>query len=432
MGSYFDLPGIIDVQKNYLVDLSKNYYNNPITVAIGVDDLQKGLTNISNSYVRADKSSSAVLTEQQRMKDIVQKEQDRLNDKQNLIMQMEQENKRKTLLNDTYRKKKVQYSKMMIVIIVALCIFIVITLIGRFTGLSGGFLNIFYILDISITAIVCFNLYTDLAMRDNINYDQIYIPPPNVDASGNLITDNTKSIWSEMRFGCYESACCADDTVFDPKLKVCIRPGQKDKSSPAGPIVFSSSTPVPMSTLPMSTLPMSTSPMTPSPMTPSPMTPSPMTPSPMTPSPMTPSPMTPSPMTPSPMTPSPMSQVPVISLNPGASNTGPGKQPAGSSNTGPGKELAGSSNTGPGKELAGSLNSGQGREPAGSLNTGQGREPAGSLNTGQGRQSAGSSNNNSILVQPFTTLSDSNVPILKSYEQNPFKTKTNATPNYAV
>ncbi|NDB87147.1 MAG: hypothetical protein EB127_31355, partial [Alphaproteobacteria bacterium] len=340
MGSYFDLPGIIDVQKNYLVDLSKNYYNNPINVAIGVDDLQKGLTNISDSYVRADKSSSAVLTEQERMKDIVQKEQQRLNDKQNLIIQMEQENKRKTLLNDTYRKKKVQYSKIMIVIIVALCIFIVITLIGRFTGLSGGFLNIFYILDISITAIVCFNLYTDLAMRDNINYDQIYIPPPNVDASGNLITDNTQSIWSQMRFGCYESACCADDTVFDPKLKVCIRPGQKDKSSPGGAGIFSSSTPLSM-----------------------------------TPSPMIPLPMTPLPMTSLPMTPSP-----VISMNPGSS--GPGRQPSGSSNTGPGRQPSGSSNTGPGREPAGSLNTGTGREPAGSLNTGTGREPAGSLNTG--------------------------------------------------
>lgn len=106
MGSYFDIPGIIDVQQNYLVDLSKNYYNNPIDVAIGVDDLQKGLSNVSSSYIRADKSSSAVLTEQERMREIVQTEQKRLTDKQNLIKQMEQENKRKTLLNDSYRKKK--------------------------------------------------------------------------------------------------------------------------------------------------------------------------------------------------------------------------------------------------------------------------------------------------------------------------------------
>ena len=82
MGSYFDIPGIIDVQQNYLVDLSKNYYNNPIDVAIGVDDLQKGLSNVSSSYIRADKSSSAVLTEQERMREIVQTEQKRLTDKE--------------------------------------------------------------------------------------------------------------------------------------------------------------------------------------------------------------------------------------------------------------------------------------------------------------------------------------------------------------
>ncbi len=243
MGSYFDIPGIIDVQQNYLVDLSKNYYNNPIDVAIGVNDLQKGVINISDSYGRANQSSSAVLAEQERMKEIVKTEKNRLDEKQALIIQMEQENARKTLLNETYRKKKVQYSKIMIVLIVALCIFIAITFLGRLVGFSGGFFTLLYILDISIALIICFNIYADVAIRDNINYDEIYVTPPKTDGSGNLIgTDaSAQSFWSQMKFGCYEASCCAGDTVYDPKLKVCMMP----PSSKPSPMAFSPSGPSP-------------------------------------------------------------------------------------------------------------------------------------------------------------------------------------------
>jgi hypothetical protein len=235
---YFDLPGLINIQSNYLTDLSKNYYNNAIDVAVDVNSLQKNLIDVSNSYALADQSSTAILTDQSNVMQIINSEQDRLNQKQELIKQMEQENKRKVLLNDTYRKKKVQYSKIMIVIIIALVIVIVISFIGKLLPIPEGFLSFLYILDIAIALIVCFNLYSDATMRDYINYDEIYIPPPTIDGSGNVISNNkdVPSFWSTMKFGCYEAACCADGTVYDEKLKVCVIPNNKVKSpSPITP-----------------------------------------------------------------------------------------------------------------------------------------------------------------------------------------------------
>jgi hypothetical protein len=71
-------------------------------------------------------------------------------------------------------------------------------------------------------------------MRDYINYDEIYIPPPPIDSSGNLIGKNgdIPSLWSSIKFGCYEAGCCADGTVYDEKLKMCVLPITK-KSSPS-------------------------------------------------------------------------------------------------------------------------------------------------------------------------------------------------------
>jgi len=236
--NYFDLPGLMDIQSNYLVDLSQNYYNKAIDVAINVNNLQKNLIDVSNSYSSADQSSTSILTDQSKVMNIINDEQKRLNQKQQLVAQMEQENKRKVLLNDTYRKKKVQYSKIMIVIIIAMVVFIVIAFIGKFTAIPEGFLSLLYIVDIAFALIICFNLYSDATMRDYINYDEIYIPPPPVDSSGTLISSgNVPSLWSSMKFGCYESACCADGTVFDDKLKVCVLPSVK-KTSPSSPAVL--------------------------------------------------------------------------------------------------------------------------------------------------------------------------------------------------
>ena len=235
---YFDLPGLINIQSNYLTDLSRNYYNNAIDVAIDVNSLQKNLIDVSNSYMLADQSSTAILTDQSNVMQIINSEQDRLNQKQELVKQMEQENKRKVLLNDTYRKKKVQYSKIMIVIIIALLIVIAISVMGKFLPIPEGFLSLLYILDIAIALIICFNLYTDITMRDYINYDEIYIAPPTIDASGNVVGNNkdVPSFWSSFKYGCYEASCCADGTVYDDKLKMCVMPSNKIKApSPITP-----------------------------------------------------------------------------------------------------------------------------------------------------------------------------------------------------
>jgi len=236
--NYFDLPGIIDVQQNYLTDISLNAYGkNPTDIAINVNNLQKNLLSVSNSYTNADQSSDALLTDQKDVINIVKTEKQRLDDKQQLIYQMEQENKRKVLLNETYRKQKVQYSKMMVVVIVALIFYIVITFIGKYTTMNGGFLVLLYILDISIAIIIIVNMGLDMLVRDNINYDEIYIPPPSVDACGNLIStdSSSNSIWSYFKFGCYESTCCANGTVYDMKLKMCVVPTIATSPGPNNP-----------------------------------------------------------------------------------------------------------------------------------------------------------------------------------------------------
>ena len=86
--SNFDLSSVFKVQSNYLSDISNNVYKNVANsseVAQYVYDLQNKLQTTSQTYKDANTSSGAVLSEQEKVIDILNNEQERLDEKQQII-----------------------------------------------------------------------------------------------------------------------------------------------------------------------------------------------------------------------------------------------------------------------------------------------------------------------------------------------------------
>jgi hypothetical protein len=223
---YFDLSSIFKIQSDQVVDLSNSYpdVDNASNIVSKVNDLQSQIKYLSSEYDYANSTSSAVLTQQKNMIDIVNTEKQRLLDKQDIINQAQAEQERKALLNTTYRKKYTQYSKIVIVLILILVGVILITLASRyFTIFPESVYTFLMVCVISVGIIYIILLYSDLSWRDNINYDEIYIPPPKLDASGNLIgaKNSTPSMWGLFNT-CNGSACCSPGTKWDANLRLCI------------------------------------------------------------------------------------------------------------------------------------------------------------------------------------------------------------------
>jgi len=223
---FFDLSTIFDIQKNHVVDLSNSYphTDNASNIVSHVNELQNKLNSLSAQYDNANTASGAVLTEQRDMIDIVNTEHQRLLDKQAIIDEAQAEQERKALLNTTYRKKYAQYSKMTIVFCITLFGIILLTLASRyFTIFPQSLYSFLTACLIAIGIIYILVLYADLSVRDNINYDEIVIPPPKLDASGNLIGagNATPSMWDALN-KCKGSECCSPGTKWDADLRLCV------------------------------------------------------------------------------------------------------------------------------------------------------------------------------------------------------------------
>jgi hypothetical protein len=189
-----------------------------------VNELQNKLNSLSAQYDNANTASGAVLTEQRDMINIVNTEHQRLLDKQAIIDEAQAEQERKALLNTTYRKKYAQYSKMTIVFCITLFGIILLTLASRyFTIFPQSLYSFLTACLIAIGIIYILVLYADLSVRDNINYDEIVIPPPKLDASGNLIGagNATPSMWDALN-KCKGSECCSPGTKWDADLRLCV------------------------------------------------------------------------------------------------------------------------------------------------------------------------------------------------------------------
>ena len=125
----FDLSGVFHVQKNYLTDLSDSYpdVNSAPLVASYVLNLQDKIKKNALSYNDANTSAENILTEQNKMIDIVETEKARLDKKKLLIDQAEMEERRKVLLTESNQLRKAAYTKVIMVFI--LCVFIHICLL---------------------------------------------------------------------------------------------------------------------------------------------------------------------------------------------------------------------------------------------------------------------------------------------------------------
>jgi hypothetical protein len=224
---YYDLSAAVNLQKNYVDDLSSIYNknaDNAADIAVQLNNIQGAISKLSSEYDKANSSSDSVLHHQQEMMKILQIEQQRLLQKKELFDQVEAENERKVLLNDTYRKKYTQYTKITIVVIMVLIALVIIRLTGKYiTVFPESLYNVLMIVVISIGIIYSLILYADMAARSNINYDEIEVPPPKLDASGNLIVNSPagKSIWSAFDT-CSGSKCCSIGTSWNDQLSLCV------------------------------------------------------------------------------------------------------------------------------------------------------------------------------------------------------------------
>lgn len=228
----FDIGDIFNVQNNYLQTLnsqSKEFstIDGSSQIADYVKNIQDNLQKTSKTYDDANTSSAAVLTEQEKMKEILEDEQDRLEQKEQIIKNAKTMQERKALFADTQRQEYGAYTRIMLIVILALIIHILLRWTSNMLGesKSSGMntaLTLLHILNFAICGIIIIFMYMNLSVRSDINYNHIEMPPPNEDEfENNEQQTNNESLLQSLGI-CYEETCCGDETRWDSEKGTCI------------------------------------------------------------------------------------------------------------------------------------------------------------------------------------------------------------------
>ncbi len=210
-----DLSGVFYIQQQYLTDLSAISGNN-IPVAQYLTPLQKQLDQVYNSFEKANTSSSYVLDHQKEMNTIIQNESDRLNQKKTGVDDALYSQRRLVDLNESYRKKNLQYIKILMVIICTLLIYLALVILRRsFPFIPSLLINVLIAANFSIALILIIVIVSSISKRDELDYDKLKLSSPTTSDSSGTSTSTDSTTTTSSSGTCTGEACCEKTDMWD-------------------------------------------------------------------------------------------------------------------------------------------------------------------------------------------------------------------------
>lgn len=183
------------------------------------------LKSVYSSLTTLNGVQTNAISRQTDIKDIIDKEADRLKSKQDQIDQAAKNQKRLIYFNDNSRKVYAAYLKIMVTAVFTLAIVWIIRLINFHLGefIPQFITNIAMIATVSIGVIIIYNYYVEIRSRDRYNFDELKLDPPAPLATPSPITSTSSS----NIFGsgiCIGQNCCHDNTVWISTSNKCVAP----------------------------------------------------------------------------------------------------------------------------------------------------------------------------------------------------------------
>jgi hypothetical protein len=227
---YFDLSGLFQIDQAYLVDISNSYTSaNPGKTVAKLIELEKDLQNLGTTYQNANSSATSVLAQQSAMLNIVNQEEARIAQKKTAMENTTSTQQRVLDLNDSNRKKMIEYTKILLIFVVALFLFFVLQKLNAwFPEIPDWIVDYSAILIFSIAAIYSLVIYIKMQGHEPTNFDQIYMPPPRMLTPSQRAAQEAEAAKSGNLLGtlnlgqCTGAACCASGTYWDVSSGMCV------------------------------------------------------------------------------------------------------------------------------------------------------------------------------------------------------------------
>jgi hypothetical protein len=188
-----------------------------MTIATDIGNIQSGLNNLWATTSNSASTASSTLNRQNDMRNIIDQENQRLAAKQQQISGAVVNTQRAIALNESSRKRQVQFIYILLLLILGLLIYLFLRNIELFFPFIPSFITDFLtILAMGIIFIYIVILLRDISMRSNTNFDELNLPPPVVNQAANAAAQQnsaltTGDLLSAISYGnsCIGESCCA-------------------------------------------------------------------------------------------------------------------------------------------------------------------------------------------------------------------------------
>ena len=190
------------------------------------------LSNIYNSVRVHDQKLQDVLTKQNEVNDFLTTEMNRLTEKESQIDNARKGQKRVLMLNESYRMRQAEYTKLIIASVFVLASVILIKYLrASFAILPDAIYTLIHIIMFSGLIIYAMVIYIKISSREKTNFNRLDIPSPHVaiDAAEKLYEKRKNAGYLGVNYSdlCIGAACCNPDdnthpTKWDEEIKKCV------------------------------------------------------------------------------------------------------------------------------------------------------------------------------------------------------------------
>jgi hypothetical protein len=214
---WYALTNFIDLQRNLVNDLTNNSSDDSLKI---INKIDANLNDLNTAVQEADKSIGPELTKQQQVKDILDREEQRLKDRQQAIDSADQQQKRMVELTGNAILRNKAINQMYIVVVIALLLFVGVKLVAGF--IPEVVADLLVIIIVSGAIVIVAYMYYDYTRRNNMNYHEINLGDP-AEMVKRVPTDSSNRNLLDLRLnGCVGQGCCAPGTTFNEKYSVCV------------------------------------------------------------------------------------------------------------------------------------------------------------------------------------------------------------------
>ncbi len=194
-----------------------------------INEINSSLDELNKIVENDTKDKEELLEQQNHIKNIVEKERQKLEKTELQYQESADTQKREIMLKKNSSLRMQQYNSFTIVVVITIAILVILSLIVKYLPIfPEALITILRIIVIVTGSIWGFNILSEIENRDPLNYNKLNLEKPNIDSPESIqkkrkIAEQEGDLLGTISVsGCSGEDCCDIGTKWDSEKMLCV------------------------------------------------------------------------------------------------------------------------------------------------------------------------------------------------------------------